>query len=88
MARRAPERTTGRVRPADPTGGRRSWSGLAVMALFGLWASGLGAAFAVVVATSYRELGLLRIGLFTVVAAGLLAAGLRTLYEFVRRVRG
>lgn len=65
----------------------RPWGGLAIMALLGLWATGLGTGFAVVVAVAGRELGLLRVGLFVVAATALLAAGLRTLYELVRRLR-
>jgi hypothetical protein len=66
-------------RPARP------WGGLAITALLGRWSYGLGAGLQVAVAG--RELGLLRVGLFVVAATALLAAGLRTLYELVRRLR-
>lgn len=72
--------------PADRPAGRTA-SGLLLMALFGLWAGGLGVGFAVVAVVA-DELGTLQLVLYIVLAALMLLASARTLYELVRRLRG
>jgi hypothetical protein len=65
----------------------RQASGLALMALFTLWCLGLGIGFAIVTAVAFNDLGLWRVGLFICIAVLLLAAGVRTASELVRRLR-
>lgn len=74
--------------PRHPPAAPPQASQAVLMALFGLWATALGAGFAVVVAVAYDRLGPARLALFVVAAAVLLPAGLRTLYELARRLRG
>ncbi len=73
---------------SKPTHPRRSASGMALMALFTLWCTGLSIGFATVTAVAYDDLGWWRIGLFIFLAVLLLMAGARTGYELLRRVRG
>ena len=69
------------------TGDGRPWGGLAIMAVFGLWAGGLGIGFGIVVAVAHERLGPVRVVLFAVVCVVLVLAAARTLVELVRRFR-
>lgn len=66
---------------------RRPWAGLALMAVFGLWAGGLGIGFGVIAAVSADRLGPVRLVLYVVVCAFLVLTAARTLYELARRLR-
>lgn len=66
---------------------REPRTGVALMALFGVWATALGAGFAAVVVVAAADLGPARLALFVVAGTVLLAGGLRTLYEVMRRLR-
>lgn len=74
------------VPPDPPTD--RAGSGLLLMALFGLWSGGLGIGFAVVLVVAAERLGPLQTVLYVVIAALMLLASARTLYELARRLRG
>ena len=77
-----------RTRAMGRHGSHGSWTGLALMALFGLWSTVLGAGFAAVLIVAPDRVGPVRFMMFIIVATVLLGVGLRTLWELWNRLHG